>query len=291
MRKKGHTMIDCICPFCGIAFQRTLSDYNTTLKKGGKHYCSKRCNGLAVKAKRQAESGMNEERFWNLVDKTPGQGPNGDCWEWQGRRSEDTYGVVSWKERSNKKGHIVFCHRLAYEIVVGTIPEGLYLMHSCDNPPCCNPAHLSPGTKGDNNRDAKAKGRNSHGSKHPSTKLTEEQVEEILLMQLIGFTHVDISKKYPISVDASYGIKSGRNWKHVLVDKSHEAYPRLLDEFETQYRLKRTKNGHSQLMASDVLEIREKLQQGHTYHDLAGEYNIAYETVIQIKNRVIWKEI
>lgn len=82
-----------------------------------------------------------EQRFWEKVDKSPGQGPNGDCHEWQGHR-------IKWGYGSFKVGRAVKkAHRVAYELEHGPIPSGMLVKHSCDNPPCCNPAHLSLGTQ------------------------------------------------------------------------------------------------------------------------------------------------
>lgn len=81
------------------------------------------------------------ERFWSKVDK----GPDDACWEWQGGRSSIGHGHFAL--RSDRK---VQAHRFAYEKVVGPIPEGLVLDHLCRNPPCCNPAHLEPVTRGEN---------------------------------------------------------------------------------------------------------------------------------------------
>lgn len=284
-------MIDCVCPICGIAFQRTLSEYNTTLKKGSIPHCSKKCVATASQRKRKEASGMTRERFFALISREPGQGPNGDCWEWQGARTIKNYGKVSWPEMcEDRVGHIVLCHRVSYTFQVGEIPEGLNVCHECDNPPCCNPAHLFVGTALDNNQDAVAKGRNAHGSKHYLTKLTEKDVEQIKLMQLVGFSHRDIAKKFSLTEDASYAIKAGRSWKKVCVDSSHRDYEAVRIEFEKEIKSKRTKKGHSKLQLQDATAIKSRLAEGHSYHDIAGEFNTSYETVIQIKNGIVWKK-
>lgn len=58
------------------------------------------------------------------------------------------------------KGRLEYTHRISYRLFNGLIPEGHAVMHSCDNPPCVNPNHLSTGTQADNRRDCASKGRN-----------------------------------------------------------------------------------------------------------------------------------
>ena len=79
----------------------------------------------------------------------------GACWEYQGSRHTKTgHGRIARDD-----GVIRGAHRLAYETAVGEVPDGMCVLHSCDNPPCVNPAHLWLGTYADNNHDRDAKGR------------------------------------------------------------------------------------------------------------------------------------
>lgn len=94
-------------------------------------------------------------RFWERVVRG---GPR-ECWEWQGSRHPSGHGQVWDGEK------VVYAHRTAWALVNGPVPDGLVVMHSCDNPPCANPAHLSVGTQGDNLRDMASKGRDRGGWK------------------------------------------------------------------------------------------------------------------------------
>ncbi len=99
-----------------------------------------------------------EERFHPHVDKS--SGPDA-CWPWTRSKIRDGgYGQIG---RGGHDGGIVLTHRLAWEIANGPVPDGMRVLHECDNPPCCNPKHLFLGTQADNLRDMTAKGRRCAG--------------------------------------------------------------------------------------------------------------------------------
>lgn len=85
---------------------------------------------------------MNEEKFWSLMDKNIENG----CWNWTGAIGHWGYGNLKW----DKDGKYKRAHKLAYELVIGPIPEGLVLDHLCRNRACCNPSHLEPVTMKEN---------------------------------------------------------------------------------------------------------------------------------------------
>ena len=112
--------------------------------------------------------------FWRRVDMSDVEG----CWIWSGGR-RGTPGLEYGAIRVN--GVVWGTHRLAYTIVIGPIPAGLYVCHTCDNPLCVNPGHLWVGTHLDNMRDKARKGRASviYGEANRNSRLTEDQVVEI----------------------------------------------------------------------------------------------------------------
>lgn len=92
-------------------------------------------------------------RLDSMLDKS------GDCWEWMGYRHECGYGVIRQGSLPTK-----YAHRLAWMVAnQADIPPGCVIMHACDNPPCCNPAHLSLGASADNSYDMYVKGRGRPG--------------------------------------------------------------------------------------------------------------------------------
>ncbi len=91
------------------------------------------------------------DRFWSRVK----CGGVEECWEWQGARLPKGYGRL----RLSNQRRTAYAHRTAWELLRGPIPEGLHVLHKCDNPPCCNPSHLKLGTNTDNIADKVARGR------------------------------------------------------------------------------------------------------------------------------------
>ncbi len=86
------------------------------------------------------------------------------CWLWTGARRRRGYGSIY----SAEIGSELIASRVALTIAKGPIPDGLEACHTCDNPPCVNPAHLFAGTRGDNLRDMVAKGRHRRPNSSPS---------------------------------------------------------------------------------------------------------------------------
>lgn len=99
------------------------------------------------------------ERFWRKVQKTD------SCWLWIGSRNQKGYGQFSIE------GRLHHAHRIAFQLFGGHIPEGFFVLHSCDNPSCVNPRHLRAGTAKENTRDCILKGRD-----RKRRKLTDDQV-------------------------------------------------------------------------------------------------------------------
>lgn len=152
-----------------------------------------------------------QHRFWQWVDKNgPMHQTLGRCWIWMGsiRGTNSPYG--QFMVSSVRMG----AHRYSWTIHHGKIPDGLNVLHKCDNPICVNPAHLFIGTHGDNVRDKVLKNRQCYGERNGRSILTESQVREIRRRYKYG-TARTLAAEFNVSKSAIHMIVKGRNWKHI----------------------------------------------------------------------------
>jgi hypothetical protein len=132
-----------------------------------------------------------------------------ECWPWMGSANAEGYGLMKVKMRT--KG----AHRLAYEAAIGPIPDGMIVCHRCDNPPCCNPAHLFLGTHADNAADRSRKLRGGFGERNARAALTESDVREVRALLAEGRGLQDIARRKGVSSGTIWFIKRGVTWRHV----------------------------------------------------------------------------
>lgn len=104
------------------------------------------------------------QRFWSNIDTTGGMF---ECWLWTASTAAEGYGYIWWGSRRE------YTHRISYTIHHGPIPEGLHILHRCDNPRCVNPTHLWAGSHKQNMHDKMHKGRSG------TAKVTREIALEI----------------------------------------------------------------------------------------------------------------
>lgn len=130
------------------------------------------------------------------------------CIEWTGCKLKQGYG------RLNVRGSLKLAHRISYEISVGPVPDGMCVLHRCDNPSCILPSHLFLGTKADNTNDCVAKGRQPRaiGQRNRNNKLTPEQVLQIRQDTRSGSI---IAAEYGIGPTQVSRIRRGELWKHL----------------------------------------------------------------------------
>ena len=153
------------------------------------------------------------DRFWKNVNKSDMGNPE-NCWRWVGGYwHEYGYGQIS------VLGKTFGAHRVSWMIHFGEIPQGMSVLHKCDNPPCVNPSHLFLGTTVDNMHDRKEKGRyelnKAVGECAGRHKLSEGDVLGIVGDYQDGERVFVLSKKYSISRQCIEHILDGDSWMYL----------------------------------------------------------------------------
>lgn len=212
----GRIKNDLTCGHCGATFSRRPS----VQKRYGVpvSFCSKTCSS------RGRKKAHLDDVFWRrvaIVDDAT------SCWEFNRPPSLIRYGRITVDGRS------MGAHRAAWEVSFGPIPDGLFVLHRCDNPPCVRPEHLFLGTAEDNARDRANKGRTARqpgdrhglrkhpecvarGESHGGSRLTEEQVRQIRLRQAQGgTTHEKLASEFGVSRTTVTLICLRKTWRHI----------------------------------------------------------------------------
>lgn len=152
--------------------------------------------------------------FWSKIDK---RGPD-ECWPWRGFKDRYGYGRTGFRGE-----HSQLAHRIAFFLTFGDFDKSLFVLHSCDNRPCCNPRHLRSGTAKDNADDCISRGRKvcSHaprptcrGERHHKAKVTADDVRAIRARR--GESNKRIGQDFGLTKGAVWRIMAGVNWKHVV---------------------------------------------------------------------------
>jgi len=142
-----------------------------------------------------------EERFWFSVEK------GSSCWEWQAAKNSHGYGVIQ------ANGKLCGAHRVSWELHNGPVPDGLSVLHHCDNRVCVRPDHLFVGTVVDNTNDMVAKGRQAQGTVHGSAKLTDRQVEAMRQARKEGLSYTEIGKAFGVHKTTARRAVIGLTWQ------------------------------------------------------------------------------
>lgn len=138
-----------------------------------------------------------ETRFLSHVEKTD------DCWLWTGAKTCG-YGRFGVGDK------VFVSSRVAYELWVGEIPDGLVVRHKCRNRHCVNPEHLETGTQSENVADTLRDGTMARGEKMGSAKLTEDQVRDI--RNRVNQTHQALADEFGVSRRTIGFIINRVNW-------------------------------------------------------------------------------
>jgi uncharacterized protein YfaT (DUF1175 family) len=125
------------------------------------------------------------------------------CWNWKGCIGDVGYGVMSINNQA------IRVHRVSWFVHNGEIPEGKYVLHTCDNRKCVRPSHLFLGTHLDNMRDKIVKGHTPQQDWHWNNKIPESEMETLRKMISDGISQKMIAKKYGVSQSHISHIKTG----------------------------------------------------------------------------------
>lgn len=129
--------------------------------------------------------------------------PFSGCWLWSGGLIDGRYGMFTVNNKPCR------AHRIAWQLYRGSIPNGVNVLHRCDTPICVNPDHLFLGTQTDNNIDRDSKNRQAIGEKNGRSKLTAEQVAEIITSIETCRT---LAERYGVCNQQISKIKRGLRW-------------------------------------------------------------------------------
>lgn len=151
------------------------------------------------------------EKFWAKVDRSGG--PDA-CWPWTRSGLPSGYGQA-WVD-----GKLRYSHRVAFEVTKGPIPLGHFVRHQCDNPPCCNPAHLLNGEPVENVHDMMRRGRDRrpvfHGAGHPRSLFTDAEVAAIRARYDAGGTSIPkLAAELRVGKSTIGYIVQGKTWAHL----------------------------------------------------------------------------
>lgn len=206
------------------------------------------------------------ERFWQKVDK---RGPN-ECWEWTSatagyRDDRPGYGTFFLEWNSETRRPIsTYAHRMSYELAHGEIPDGLHILHHCDNSLCVNPVHLYAGTQADNTRDMYRRGRDN------TVKLTAAQIIEAFNL----YTSKQMTLR---ELGERYGVTQKTVRKALLQRRKSHRFD-ILDELAEKWRPTGHHLPNAKLTPKDVRFIREVYKnrehpQYMTINQLADKFN------------------
>lgn len=164
-------------------------------------------NPVELRPNRRPGPKAPEYDLWTLnrLMKSSYDDPLTGCRVWTGQvNKKGGYGRIGYRYKSHR------AHRLSYSLFIGPIPDGMHILHSCDNPLCINPNHLRPGTHSENISEAYRKGRKftAKGEDHHNSKISNKQAREIFYSDMPTTL---LANKYNISRSTVWRIKTGRS--------------------------------------------------------------------------------
>lgn len=230
------------------------------------------------------------EYFWSLV----AIGTESECWPWRGQ-------VNNGAGRLKLRNRTMIASRLAYAFANGADPYPWLVCHKCDNPSCCNPAHLFLGSPKDNMQDMLAKGRYrplrgdqhglrrnperaARGERAGGAKLTETQVAEIRARyQPGGVTQDQLAEEYRVTRRTIGMIVRGERWAHLPVPEGISYKMRQVQHG--------SRNGSAKLDEQAVAAIRVAHRGGVPAKEIAVQHGVSVRTVEKIASGQAWRHV
>jgi hypothetical protein len=169
-------------------------------------------NGDVVSRRRRVRtpSGLDRnavaESFWAKVPDRP-EDP-AVCWEWRGDRMAERKNGTVVRRHTYGLFRKLAAHRVSVWLATGEDPGNLFVLHSCDSPPCVRPSHLRMGTHLENMADKVSRGRCV-----TTGKLRRAQVIEMRLRHATGETALSLAPQFDISVAQAQRIVNGTSWR------------------------------------------------------------------------------
>lgn len=148
-------------------------------------------------------TGFDADKFWTRVDRSD----EASCWN--SKRAKTAFGY----------GHLKFnrtyldCHRIAYALTYGNITSSQWVLHTCDNPPCCNPLHLRLGDAKSNSADCVSKNRQAAGESHGRHRLKWLDVCAMRELHELGWGAPDIGRAFGISNSHAWSCVTRNKWR------------------------------------------------------------------------------
>jgi hypothetical protein len=194
--KKAKRDTRC-CEHCSAPLVR--KDYEEGRDFSRRRFCDKTCS-----ARFKSPYASRSEKLLGNSDPADERG----CWNWIGHKDLKGYG------RTTDESGEVLAHRLSFMEFVGPIPEGLHILHSCDNPACINPGHLRAGTNDDNMADRIERDRcwKPKGEANPKAKLT---TRDVLAIRNSAKSRAELAAEYGVAPTSISHIILRRTWAHV----------------------------------------------------------------------------
>lgn len=190
-----RTRLDRTCEQCGSSFTAVPAEVN----KGKGKLCSKLCANAALVVPLM-------DRIWQHIDKRE---PD-DCWLWTAKRHARGYG------ETGDRGRYLRVTRVLLEDKIGRVLEpGELALHSCSNPPCCNPSHLFAGDHDRNMEQRGAEGKYPNGQQHVMAKLTDDAVRQIRNCRPYHGYKADLARRFGVTHRTIRSVLDGSTWQHV----------------------------------------------------------------------------